>query len=415
MPVPFQLTRFLARTHIAGWLPHIRRRVGASAKVLHLLNDRLLTTPLEHLDDWSLRHDGVSGNGIDLAASPLPPCFAENERPIPNRIVDAVPLAGLLTLRERIAERLEQTTGRPIRPERGVVVTHSARGAYHLVFDTFLNAGDRVVLFDPASPFVIDAVRRRRAKIRWVPEDAASPERLRRVIAGAKLVVVPQPSNPTGVTFTSELMTGLADAVRRYDALLVIDRSFAAWDATDPTTLPDVGRERTLLIDRFAPGGIGCLAGPESLIRPCVLTAADTVAPVPAVLQHQAAAMLPDSPTRIATHCQQIMASRRYVLDRVIKLGLEPVDCAAGPFVWAGVRQFNMTGREFCQKLAREESVWLAPGDRFGPSGKYHVRLTFATDEGRLREGLRRIENMSRKCRMALAMPAAPQAVAAAA
>ena len=235
------------------------------------------------------------------------------------------------------------------------------------------------------------------------------------MIAGAKLVVVAQPNNPTGSSFGSAHMTAIADAVRRYDALLIVDRSLAGWDAAAPIPLPEVGMERTLVIDRFAPGGVGCLVGPESLLRPCVLTAADTVAPVPAVLQHQAAAMLPDLPAKVAAHCQQLVASRRYVLDRLINIGLEPLDRTAGPYVWANVRQFNLTGRDFCNRLAREESVWLAPGDRFGPSGKDHVRLTFATDEGRLREGLRRIEVMAGKYRMKLTMPAAPKQLAAAA
>lgn len=405
-----RLARFLARSRIAGWLPHVRQRVGASAKVLHLLNDRLLATPLEHLDDWSMRHDGTADNGIDLAGAPTPPCFSDIDRPTITRNLDPVPMGGLLQLRERIGNKLESCFGRPV-PTEQIVVTHSARGAFHTIFDTFLNVGDRVVLFDPASPFVIDAVRKRRGCIRWVPLDSPGSDRMRRVIAGAKIVVVSHPNNPTGVSLSDGHISVLADAVRRCDALLVVDRSFAAWDTTATLKLPEIGSDRTLVIDRFAPGGVGCLAGPVSLIRPCLLTSADTVAPVPAVLQHQAAAMLPDNPARIAAHSQQLTASRRYVLDRLLNIGLAPTGRAAGPFVWASVQTFNMTGREFCGKLARDENVWLAPGDRFGPSGTDHVRLTFATDEGRLREGLRRIEIMAGKYRMS----AAPKVLAVAA
>jgi aspartate/methionine/tyrosine aminotransferase len=415
VPVSFHITRLLTRTGVAGLLPHIRRRVGKSAKVLHLLNDRVLATPLANLDDWSMRHEGTCGNGIDLAGTPNPPCLAENDRPVVGRCTESLPAAGHLTLRERIAERLESVLGRPVQSDGEVVVTHSARGAYHLVFDTFLNAGDRVVLFDPTSPFIIDAVRRRRARIRWLPIETNEPERLRRAIAGAKLVIVAQPSNPTGHCFETTVMNVIADAAQRYDALLIFDRSLAAWDAAAPTTVLECGRKRTLVIDRFASGGVGCLAGPEALIRPCVLTATDTVPPVPAILQQQAAAMLPDLPSKFAAHCQQLAASRRYAFDRLIHLGLEPTNCTAGPFIWVDVRQFNMTGREFCNRLAREESVWLAPGDRFGPTGKDHVRVTIAADEGRLREGLRRIEAMAGKYRVKATMPAAPLLVAAAA
>src|SRR5262245_52479999 len=74
MPLPLPMIRILARSGLARWLPAVRRRVGPAARHLHLLNDRLLSTPLSRIDDWS-RHDGPGAcAGIDLAHTPPPPC-----------------------------------------------------------------------------------------------------------------------------------------------------------------------------------------------------------------------------------------------------------------------------------------------------------------------------------------------------
>jgi aspartate/methionine/tyrosine aminotransferase len=36
----------------------------------------------------------------------------------------------------------------------------------------------------------------------------------------------------------------------------------------------------------------------------------------------------------------------------------------------------------------------VAPGDLFGPTGTGHVRVSFAVEDGRLREGLRRLTDL---------------------
>ena len=43
------------------------------------------------------------------------------------------------------------------------------------------------------------------------------------------------------------------------------------------------------------------------------------------------------------------------------------------------------------ERLLKEERVMVGPGVAFGPSGAGHVRVSFATDDGRLREGLNRM------------------------
>jgi aminotransferase len=41
--------------------------------------------------------------------------------------------------------------------------------------------------------------------------------------------------------------------------------------------------------------------------------------------------------------------------------------------------------------LLREHKVRVTPGDLFGPSGAGHIRLSYATDHGRLQEALNRL------------------------
>jgi hypothetical protein len=52
----------------------------------------------------------------------------------------------------------------------------------------------------------------------------------------------------------------------------------------------------------------------------------------------------------------------------------------------------GVSGRAFAERLLREQRVLVGPGMAFGPSGKDYVRVSFAVEDGRLREGLTRLE-----------------------
>ena len=72
-------------------------------------------------------------------------------------------------------------------------------------------------------------------------------------------------------------------------------------------------------------------------------------------------------------------------------MGLELDAPAGGYFAWVAVAGLGLDGRAFAERLFREEQVQVGPGCAFGPSGTGHVRVSFAGDDGRLREGLSRM------------------------
>src|SRR5205823_6555292 len=124
--------------------------------------------------------------------------------PVFGNLEPAGPLAGLPALRKRIAEDLDARTGLRYRGEDEILVTHGGRAAFHVASDAFINSGDRVVLLDPSPPLAVEGFRQRESRIRWVPahcengELVLESERLRRSLAGAKMIYLSQPANPTG-------------------------------------------------------------------------------------------------------------------------------------------------------------------------------------------------------------------------
>jgi len=65
----------------------------------------------------------------------------------------------------------------------------------------------------------------------------------------------------------------------------------------------------------------------------------------------------------------------------------------ATPFLFPDISSFNKTGEEITQYLQKEAKVIVKNGADFGPPGKGHIRINFATTKSVLKEAFDRIEH----------------------
>ncbi|MBP3954660.1 pyridoxal phosphate-dependent aminotransferase [Gemmata sp. G18] len=405
MAIPFWLTKLLVRTRLARFTPRARRLTDGGAAYLKYYSDRVLAAPLDDLLDPAMVAHVPNLDVLDLnqPTPDAPPARGAvsvgrtDAFSAPGRVPTTLPVLARI-----IADRY-QSTGRTVNPATDVLATHGATAAFTAALDAFVNPGDRVVMFDPCSPLFALGTKSRHANVRWVPtwtEDgrcryiAATFERAMR---GAKMLVLTDPGNPTGGCLTNEDLEHIAWIAGGYGVLVYLDESFAAFRPDKPRGLATMpGADRLTLTagsvsQEFGQPGmrVGWLAGPRHLIRACQLTANLSAPYVPPVCQ-QAAARLLAEPTSADIN-ERFSSKRQYTLDRLRAMGLEPEQPSGGYFVWVPVSGLNVNGRTFAEKLLKEEGVLVGPGVAFGPSGAGHVRVSFATDEGRLREGLTRM------------------------
>ena len=403
---PLWLTRLFIRTGIARLLPSVRRLTDGDPSCLRYYSNTVLAAPVAELLDPAYFAEPGGPDVIDLN-QPAP--RSESAISLGRLSADRrgnPPAWGTPELRNAIADLYVRRDGRAVDPDREVFVTHGASAAFAAFLDAFVNPGDRVVLFDPCSPLFALGAKSRRAGIRWVPtwnEDG----RLRflmpafeRALRGAKFLVLSDPANPTGACLSPEDLEYVAWIAAGYGVLVYLDESFTRYRydgrSRSLATLPradkrvitagSVSQEHELGSLR-----VGWLAGPRPLVRACALTACLSAPYVPAVCQQAAARALAEPDAEFAPTLEQFRSRRQYVIDRLRGLGLEPDWPAGGYFAWVPVAGLGLDGRQFAERLLKEHKVLVGPGGAFGPGGAGHVRLSFAADDGRLREGLSRL------------------------
>jgi len=404
--LPLWLKKFLIRTRLAGLLPVAHRLTDGGSAFLRYYSDRVLAAPVEELLDPAFFPGTVGPSVVDLNQSaPRFDTALGSGRLAADRHSNQSPW-GTVELRNAIADHYVRRDGRAVDPEREVFVTHGASAAFAATLDAFVNPGDRVALFDPCSPLFTLGAKSRRARIRSIPtwnEDG----RLRfptaafeKAVRGAKLLVLNDPASPNGACLSQEDLEYIAWFAAGYDVLIYADESFARfrYDARGRSMAVIPGAEqRTLTAASVAHGWgatsarVGWLAGPRHLVRACALTTNLSAPFVSPHCQQLAARALGESDESFAPVLEQFRGRRQYTVDRLKALGLEPEWPGGGYFGWVSVSSLGIDGRTFAERLLKEQQVLVGPGIAFGQGGGGHIRVSFAADDGRLREGLTRL------------------------
>ena len=189
------------------------------------------TTIFEEMSTLARAHDAVNlGQGFPDGDEPrlILDAAADALTRHPNQYP---PMRGLLELRHAVAEHDKRFHGLDIDPEREVLVTSGATEALAACFLGLLEAGDEVIVFDPAYDSYVPMIRRAGGVARVVamrpPSWTFDVDELRRAFTEkTKLVVVNTPMNPTGRVLTRDELTAIANLALEHRAYVVSDEVY---------------------------------------------------------------------------------------------------------------------------------------------------------------------------------------------
>jgi aminotransferase len=170
-------------------------------------------------------------------------------------------LDGIARLRAAIATKVERTLGIPVDPEREVLVTSGATGAFHAAAMALLNPGDEVLVFEPFYGYHVSTLKSLRVVPVLVGLDASDwrldLDAVRAAITPmTRAMVVNTPSNPAGKVFTRKELEGLAEIAQEFDLFCLTDEIYEHFvyggaEHVSPAIVPGM-RERTILMSGFS-------------------------------------------------------------------------------------------------------------------------------------------------------------------
>ncbi|MBB1626133.1 pyridoxal phosphate-dependent aminotransferase [Achromobacter sp. UMC71] len=318
--------------------------------------------------------------------------------------------AGLMPLREAIAQFYHDQFGATINPKR-VIVTAGASGALTLACAALVNTGGEVLMPDPSYPANSNFVLAAGGRPRLIPSSADKRFQLSAQDVAdhwtdaTQGVLVASPSNPTGTSIDHGELARLLAQVRARNGFAIVDEIYLGLSYEGQPRSALTLDDDIIVINSFSKyfhmtgWRLGWMIVPEDMVAPVEKIAASLAICAPTLAQHAALACFSADALRTFEHRREAFKQRRdYLLPEFERLGLKvPVKPDGAFYIYADISDLGTDSASFSQRLLLEAGVAAVPGLDFGPAHGHHtMRFSYATGLDRLEEAIARMGKLLR-------------------
>ena len=312
--------------------------------------------------------------------------------------------AGLLSLRELLVEKLATVNQIEVAPDQ-INVTVGGVGGLAAALLALLEPDDEVLVPDPAWPnyrlqlstspaqMVTYPLRAERG---FVPE----PEELEsRITPSTKVLIINSPCNPTGAVFPRSVVRAIVELCEAHDIYLLSDECYDEivfqGEHVSPASLGN--DERIISVFTFSKTyamtgyRVGYVVANRELSDVMNKVLEGMMSCVTSFAQKGAEAAL-KGPREPILRMLAAYKRRRDLVDRLLReFDMWTATPQGAFYAMADVSRSGLDARTFAFELLEHEKVAVAPGTAFGRSADDLVRISLASSESDLREGIRRM------------------------
>ncbi len=315
------------------------------------------------------------------------------------------PSIGTQELREAIARKLLRDNQLTYKPNQ-IVVSCGAKHSLFNIIQVLVDDGDEVIFQAPYWVSYPEMVKAAGGRSVIIPTTKATNYKITPALLSqhlsvkTKVLILNSPSNPTGVMYTKKELADLAAICVANKIYVISDEIYEKliYDTDAYTSIASLGRDiydLTITVNgvskAYAMTGwrIGYAAGPVEIME-YIKKFQDHSTSNPASISQAAAVAAMDAPdATIAAMCKVFKGRRDLMLkclDAIPNISYIRPDGAF--YVFCDVSKVGDSAT-MAQKMLDDVKVAVIPGDSFG--AKDFIRLSFATSEERIQEGIRRI------------------------
>lgn len=324
---------------------------------------------------------------------------------------------GAPNLREALARKAERTLKHEIDPANEVVVTCGGTEAMMSVVMAVCNPGDKMMVFSPFyENYSADAILSGAEPI-YIPLVPPTYDFDLKLIeegfkAGAKAIIICNPSNPCGKVFTEEELLAIGQLAIKYDRFVITDEVYehmvyAPHKHVSMASLPGMW-ERTITCNSMSKTysitgwRLGYVIAPGEIIE-CCKKVHDFLALAAASPLQEAAVVGLNFPE---SYYEELLATytekKNYFLAGLDRIGLKHNVPQGSYFVMIDITDFlelpqfkGISDLEFCEWMIKNIGVAAVPGSSFFKEPINNlIRLHFARSQETLDEALRRLTKM---------------------
>ncbi|HDR9203394.1 TPA: pyridoxal phosphate-dependent aminotransferase [Burkholderia vietnamiensis] len=369
------------------------------------------TTIFTVIGQLAAQHDALNLSQGAPNFAPDPALIESVARAMRDGHNQYAPMAGVVSLRERLAEKTEALYGARYDPGTEITVIASASEGLYAAISALVHPGDEVIYFEPAFDSYAPIVRMQHAtpvaiklssehfRVDWDEVAAAITPRTR-------MIVVNTPHNPTATVFRADDLERLAQLTRNTDIVVLSDEVYehVVFDGAQHQSVARHRElaERSVIVSSFGKSfhvtgwRVGYCVAPAALmdeirkVHQFMTFSADTP------MQVAFAQMLarPESYLGLSAFYQ---AKRDLLARELAGSRLQLLPSEGSFFMLARFRHLSdERDSDFVLRVIRDVRVATIPLSAFYADGTDTgvIRLSFSKDDATLIEGARRLRSL---------------------
>jgi aspartate/methionine/tyrosine aminotransferase len=321
------------------------------------------------------------------------------------------PNAGLLELREAIAEKLKKDNEIEVDPASEICVTVGSQEAAYLVITCTIEPGDEVLIADPAYYTYANCVRMAEGTPVWVPLRKENDFRLdpkeleKQITSESKMIVINSPSNPTGTMCGKEDLREIDEIARKNELLVLSDEIYEklVYDGNRHYSIAALSNnpEQVITLNGFSKAyamtgwRLGYVVASKQIISELVKVQQTAVSCPTAFAQKGAVEALRGPQDSLTKMKEEFECRRNIIIDGLNGISGLSVTRPKGAFyAFVDMRSAGKPSLELAELLLNEAKIVTTPGSAFGAHGEGYLRVSYATSIENINtgiEGIRRV------------------------
>ncbi len=321
--------------------------------------------------------------------------------------------AGILELREAIADYLNNRYGSDVSPEEIVVAT-GAKTAVFMGLAAYTRPGDEVIIFEPSYYAYAQVVKMMGGKPVYVPAIFEPGKGFRldiellrdKITSRTRAIVLNNPHNPTGSIFSPRQIDELLEIAREHNLVIVADEiydNFVYGQEFKSVLSSEDWREHVVLINGFSKTfsmtgwRLGYLVARKEVIPKIIDLAVTVYSCAPSFAQKAGVAALRGDWDPVNRMIREFHERAQLLHERLSQIpGFESYMPHGAFYLFPRVskltKEAGITVEEFVDYLLQKYGVVILPGSSFpDKAGVEHVRFSFATSKDVIIEGTEKI------------------------
>lgn len=322
------------------------------------------------------------------------------------------PVDGISELKQAVRDKFKRDNQLDYQLNQILVSVGGKQSIYNLC-QAFIEEGDEVIIPAPywvsypdivllagGTPVIISTTPAQRYKI-------SAAQLAKAITPKTKLLFLNSPSNPSGVAYSLEELTALAEVLKKNPQILIATDDMyehILWNQSFVNILnacPELYSQTMVLngvSKAYAMTGwrIGYAAGPSSLINAMKTVQSQSTSNPCSIAQKAAVAALNGGEETVYTMVRAFQQRHDYLVERLLAIpGIDVIPADGTFYIFPSVEKI-ITQKgfkndiEFSEKLLQEVGVALVPGSAFGTEGC--IRLSFATSMEVLSDAMDRLQ-----------------------